>query len=70
MISPAVILGLPGGKIEVGEAADLIIVDAETHWICKAENFVSKGKNTAFEGWDFQGSVTHTIVAGEVVYQI
>jgi dihydroorotase len=68
--NPAVILGLPGGKIEVGEAADLIIVDAETHWICKAENFVSKGKNTAFEGWDFQGSVTHTIVAGEVVYQI
>jgi dihydroorotase len=68
--NPATILGLPGGKIEIGEFADLIIVDAETHWICKAENFVSKGKNTAFEGWDFQGSVTHTIVAGEVVYQL
>jgi dihydroorotase len=69
-LNPATILGLPGGKIEIGAFADLIIVDPETHWICKAENFVSKGKNTAFEGWDFQGSVTHTIVAGEVVYQI
>ena len=68
--NPAAILGLPGGKIETGEIADLIIVDAETHWICRAEDFVSKGKNTAFEGWDFQGSVSHTIVAGEVVYQL
>ncbi|MCP4285031.1 MAG: amidohydrolase family protein, partial [Gammaproteobacteria bacterium] len=68
-LNPATILGLPGGKIELGEVADLIIVDPETHWICQAQNFVSEGKNTAFEGWDFQGSVTHTLVAGEIVYQ-
>jgi len=68
-LHPATILQLPGGKIEVGEIADLIIVDPESHWICKSENFASKGKNTAFEGWDFQGSVTHTVIAGEIVYQ-
>ena len=69
-LNPATIMGLPGGKIEVGEIADLIIVDPETHWICQAANFVSKGKNTAFEGWDFRGSVTHTIIAAEIVYQL
>lgn len=67
--NPAAILGLPGGKIEVGAIADLIVVDPDTHWICQADNFISKGRNTAFEGWDFHGSVTHTLVAGEVVYE-
>ena len=68
-LNPASILGLPGGRIDVGEIADLIIVDPETHWICKAENFVSKGKNTPFGGWDFRGSMTHTLIGGEIVYQ-
>lgn len=68
-LNPATILGLPGGKIEVGEIADLIIVDPEAHRICRAANFVSEGKNTAFEGWDFRGRVTQTLIAGEVVYQ-
>ncbi len=68
-LNPAMIMGLPGGRIGVGEAADLIVVDPDTHWICRAENLVSKGRNTAFEGWDFRGSVTHTIVGGNVVHQ-
>jgi dihydroorotase len=68
-LNPATILGLPGGKIEVGEVADLIIVDQESHWICSARNFISKGKNTAFEGWDFRGRVTHTLVDGNIVYE-
>jgi dihydroorotase len=67
--NPARIFGLPGGRMAAGEAADLIIVDPDAHWICRAEGFVSKGKNTAFEGWDFNGAVTHTLVAGEVVYE-
>ena len=62
-------MGLPGGNISVGEVADLIIVDPDAHQICSAENFISKGKNTAFEGWDFNGRVTHTLVNGEIVYQ-
>jgi len=62
-------MDLPGGKIEIGEVADLIIVDHESHWICAAENFISKGKNTAFAGWDFRGRVTHTLVDGNIVYQ-
>jgi len=69
-LNPATILSLPGGKMAPGEIADLVIVDPESHWICKSENFVSKGKNTAFEGWDFRGSVTHTIINGEIVYRV
>ncbi len=68
-LNPATILDLPGGRLEAGADADLIIVDPAAHWICRATNFVSKGKNTAFEGWDFSGRVTHTIVSGEIVHQ-
>jgi dihydroorotase len=68
-LNPAVILGLPGGRIGIDEVADLVVVDPDTHWICHASNFISKGKNTPFEGWDFHGSVTHTLVAGIIIYQ-
>jgi len=67
--NPATIFGLSGGRIATGEIADLIVVDPETHWICKAEDFISKGKNTPFEGWDFNASVTHTVIGGEIVYE-
>ena len=68
-MNPASIFGLPGGKVGVGEVADLIIVDPDSHWICDAASFVSKGKNTAFQGWDFHGSVTHTLIDGRIVYE-
>ena len=68
-LNPATILGLPGGKIEVGEIADLVVLDPDSHWICGAANFKSKGRNTPFEGWDFRGQVTHTLVDGKIVYQ-
>lgn len=67
--NPATIFGIPGGKIAAGEIADLIVVDPDTHWICHAADFISKGKNTPFEGWDFNGSVTHTLIDGEIVYE-
>ena len=68
-MNPASIFKLPGGRIGVGEAADLIIVDPDSHWICDGSAFISKGKNTAFQGWDFHGSVTHTLIDGQIVYQ-
>ena len=67
--NPATILGLPGGKIGVGEAADLIIVDPDHYWRCDPSEFVSKGKNSPFGGWDFEGGVTHTLIEGKVVYE-
>ena len=67
-INPARILGIPAGQIASGELADITIVDPAAHWICSASEFVSEGKNTAFEGWDFNGRVVTTIVAGQIVY--
>jgi dihydroorotase len=68
-INPARILGLPAGQIAAGELADIIIVDTDCHWLCDGRNFASRGKNTAFEGWDFSVRVLKTIVAGQLVFQ-
>lgn len=68
-LNPAKIFGLRGGRIEVGEVADLAIIDDRSHWICRGQSFISQGKNTAFEGWDFNSSVIATIVGGRLVYQ-
>jgi len=67
-IAPARILGLPAGQIALGELADIVIIDPDVHWLCSGRNFSSRGKNTAFEGWDFNVQVLHTLVAGQVVY--
>ena len=66
--APARILGLPAGQIAIAELADIVIVDPDAHWICSGSNFTSRGLNTAFEGWDFNGRVSHTLVAGQIVY--
>ena len=67
-INPARILHLPAGQIAAGELADIIIVDPGSNWLCSGKDFVSRGKNTAFEGWDFNGRVLTTLVAGQQVY--
>ncbi len=67
--APAKILGLDGGCIEEGGVADLTIVDLDEKWVVDSTNFVSKGKNTPFNGYELYGAVKYTIVDGEVKYE-
>ena len=67
--APARILGLQGGKIEVGGVADLTIADLDEKWTIDPANFVSKGKNNPFGDYELCGVVKYTIVDGEVKYQ-
>ena len=66
--NPARIFNLPGGQIAIGKPADIAIIDPDVHRICRGNNFISQGKNTAFEGWDFNGEVVATVIAGNIVY--
>ncbi len=65
--NPANIFQLPAGRLAQGELADIVIVDDQAHYRCSAQNFYSAGKNTPFEGWDFNAQVIHTLVAGKLV---
>ncbi len=64
--SPAAILGLPGGRLAVGEPADLVLIDVDRSWTVDASRFASKSRNTPFQGWTVQGKAMVTIVAGEI----
>ncbi len=67
--APAKILGLEGGKIEEGGVADLMIANLDEEWTVDANAFLSKGKNTPFEGHKLCGVVKYTVVDGDVKYQ-
>jgi dihydroorotase len=65
---PAEVFGLPLGKLEVGSAADLTIIDLQTEKEVLKEEIVSKSKNTPFIGWKLQGWPVVTIAAGNIVW--
>jgi dihydroorotase len=66
-INPARIFQLPVGDLAQGELADVVVVDDKNLYRCSAENFHSAGKNTPFEGWDFNANVIYTLVAGKLI---
>lgn len=66
--APCRILGVEGGTVEPGTAADLVIADFEAEYVIDKNTFVSKGKNTPFDGRKVSGVVEYTIVGGNVVY--
>lgn len=64
---PAQILGIPGGKIKVGESADLTIIDPNHEWVVDADAFYTKGKHTPFNSCKLKGKAVATIVSGNIV---
>ncbi len=67
--NPAKTLSLAGGEIKAGEVADLAIVDLNAKYVIDGKKFISKGKNTPFNGYEVYGKVCATIVDGEVKYE-
>ena len=65
---PAKVLGLEGGEIAEGKVADFTIVNVDEEWTVDSSKFVSKGKNTPFNGYKLSGVVKYTIVDGDVKY--
>ncbi|MGN1373399.1 MAG: dihydroorotase, partial [Candidatus Coproplasma sp.] len=55
--NPAKTLDLAGGLIKEGEVADLAIVDLNAKYVIDGNKFVSKGKNTPFNGYEVYGKV-------------
>ncbi|MCL2636850.1 MAG: dihydroorotase [Oscillospiraceae bacterium] len=68
-VNPRRILGIDGGKLEVGEAADITLFNPDEEWLVEPEKFKSKSRNSCFKGMKLKGRVKYTIVDGEVVYE-
>ena len=67
--TPAEIVGIPYGQIEVGGLADLTLVDLDAKYTIDSSKFYSKGKNTPFNGFVVKGKVKYTVVGGKIKYQ-
>ncbi len=66
--APARILNLEGGSIAEGAVADFAIADLAAKYVIDSEKFLSKGKNTPFNGTEVYGKIVYTIVDGDVKY--
>lgn len=67
-VNPAKVLDLPKGNLAPGSIADLVIADIETSYTIDSSQFVSKGKNTPFDGKEVKGRIEKTFVDGKLVY--
>ncbi|MCP2159173.1 dihydroorotase [Williamsia serinedens] len=65
---PAQIVGLPdqGRPIEVGEPANLTVVDPDASWTVDATALVSIGRNSPFDGMELPARVRATLLRGRV----
>lgn len=66
---PAKILGLELGTLAPGAIADVCIIDPDRQWTVDRQSWVSHGWNTPFMGQSMRGRVTHTLFAGQLVFE-
>lgn len=66
--TPAEMLGLPQGVLEIGAPADLVLIDPNKPWMCDVDNLLSSSRNTPFDERLMQGAAIITICAGKIVF--
>jgi dihydroorotase len=66
--NPAKIIGIDRGDIQPGKAADIVIFDPNETYRIDKNKFLSKGRNTPFDGREVTGKVKCTICEGRVLF--
>ena len=64
------VFNLSGGKLAAGGNADLTLFSADEFWQVSPGALSSQGKNTPFMGYELQGRVRRTYVAGAAVHAV
>ena len=67
--NPSEIIKIDRGNLGVGKAADIVIFDPESKYTVKTADFVSKSKNSPYDGFELYGKINMTICNGKIVYQ-
>ena len=58
------------GEIALGKDADLVILDPNQRYTITAEDLYYKNKFSAYEGFEVDCRITHTLVRGIPVYEL
>lgn len=67
-VIPSETFALPYGTLEIGNAADIVILDLHKEKSIDPAQFASKGKNTPFAGWNCKGWPVATFVDGTLTW--
>jgi dihydroorotase len=65
-VTPSDIMRIPKGTLSSGSDADIAIINLEHSFVVDSSKFLSKGKNSPFNGWSLKGTVEKTISMGKV----
>ena len=68
-VNPARILKLKHGTLARGAPAHITILDPELHWEVRSSEFLSRSRNTPFEGWKLRGGPVATLAGGELIWR-
>ena len=67
-INPRKVFRIQGG-LNIGDRADIVLLDTEREWVVDSNKFYSMGKISMFVGRPMVGDVAMTIHRGNVVYE-
>jgi dihydroorotase len=68
--NPSRILNLERGTLAKGSWADITVLDPDLSHEVHSSEFLSRSRNTPFEGWKLRGGPVMTIVKGKVVWSL
>ena len=68
--NPARILNLERGTLAKEAWADVTVLDPGLSWQVDSKQFLSRSRNTPFDGWKLRGGPVMTIVKGKVVWSL
>ncbi len=67
--NPSKILNIKKGTLDVGNDADLCVLDINKPWVVKQSKLKSKSKNTPIENRKLQGEIVKTFVKGNMLFE-
>jgi dihydroorotase len=61
--------GMPAPRVQVGEEANLVLVDLDAEWDVGEDGYESRSENCCFAGRRLRGRVLLTVAAGAIAYR-
>ena len=68
-LTPAKLLKNGRGTLKEGSVADLVVADINEEYVIDSDKFLSKGKNTPFNGKKARGKILYTLCNGKIVFK-
>ncbi|MBI4679982.1 MAG: amidohydrolase family protein, partial [Nitrospirae bacterium] len=65
-LTPSKIMKIKKGALAVNADADIAIINLNKKFVVDSSKFLSKGKNTPFDGFHLKGTVEKTISLGKI----